>query len=174
MDAKSVELMLEFLKLINDNLSNSSNYDLGLKVAFISVGSAVATSLIALITQLFVTNRLIRSEMYKVNHQITTQSNVSRLNEKKEKIVSLVSDLLTLTDPEINPKIDKLKIITCVHKIQLMLDNFNKNESILNDQVNQLVLIVNGWINDQDSISLLSLMGKITDNVKQIYNDPIV
>ncbi|HOF33917.1 MAG TPA: hypothetical protein PK624_09010 [Spirochaetota bacterium] len=174
MDAKSVELMLEFLKLINDNLSNSSNYDLGLKVAFISVGSAVATSLIALITQLFVTNRIIRSEMYKVNHQIITQSNVSRLNKKKEKIVSLVSELLTLTDPEINPKIDKLKIITCVHKIQLMLDNFNKNESILNDQVNQLVLMVNGWINDQDSISLLSLMGKITDNVKQIYNDPIV
>lgn len=135
--------------------------------ALIGVGGAVVVAVATVITQLFVTRALIRSEREKIGLQLRGEE-VARLREKRtDRIIDAVSERLAVSDPEVGPRVNYGRAVALIHRVQLLLDSRELRQAALRDALNKLGLRIRDYleveqrpIDDKDNETRLLLMAQ--------------
>ena len=135
-----------------------------------TVYGMVGVAFLTLIGQLITTRLLIKSEMRKVLTQITAEKESDLMIEWNRNIQDLVTDLLVATDPQLElEKLNKVKIIGCAHKLNLMLNLNVLSHDQLNNAINNLALNTTGWGGGN---SILDLQDEVIKSTKQVIYQP--
>lgn len=106
--------------------------------AWITVGGTVLVAIVSVVTQLLVTRFVIKSERQKVIQQIEAEHRAQMLEKRKDVLLESMADLLSETDPQVKAKFDFSRVVSLIHKVQLVLNHQDQEEVALNNAVNQL------------------------------------
>jgi hypothetical protein len=113
-----------------------------LLVAAISVFGVLLGSLITGWYQLKHTSTLADAELERYRLEKDTENKSRLLHRKQDLLLENLAELLIQTDPEIHKQFNYPKIISLIHKMQLILDLENKKEGALNDAINKMGLSI--------------------------------
>jgi hypothetical protein len=102
--------------------------------AVIGVGGSVTVAIVTVITQFFITKRVINSEKEKI---VISEETHSR-EKRKERIIDALSELLITSDPQSSKGVDYGRTTNLIIIVQLLLDISNADELALNDSLNFL------------------------------------
>lgn len=106
--------------------------------ACITVGGMVFTAVTAAILQYKITHKVIASEHRKLANQIALETVHRRNEERFNRVLDWISQLIGLVDPEINPEFAYPKIVALILKTQLMLNLDHPLEAQVNGVLNEL------------------------------------
>jgi hypothetical protein len=73
-----------------------------------------------------------------------------------DRLVDTVSELITMTDPQINQEVDYPSAVRLIHRVQLLLDRSDERQARLNGRLNALGIALAGLIKHPDGAVLLS------------------
>ncbi|KAB7667808.1 hypothetical protein [Plesiomonas shigelloides] len=164
MESKEIlDALIEISKLLKDNPNAP------IEAAKYTVYGMVSVAFITLLGQLITTHRLIKSEMRKALLQVTAEKDSEFSIEWNKTVQKLVSDLLIATECDINPIIDKTKVASCTHQLNLMLNNSNPHHAALNNAVNDLAMTANGW---EVKDTIFNLQDRLTRAAKRVIYQP--
>ena len=127
--------------------------------AIIGLGGA----LLGATVQWFVARSTIRAETERLHRQLSTEFRLQQFSEWQTEFRSVMSELLSATDPEANEVLPKMRIVQLVLKAQLMLNPNLPSHAKVNDLINFLALTMNGWHGEQDISSILRAHGELLD-----------
>ncbi|MGD1046649.1 MAG: hypothetical protein ABR936_15180 [Bacteroidota bacterium] len=146
-------------------------------VAIIGVAGSVLVAIVTVITQLFVTRAVIKSEHLKISQQLHGEE-LSRLREKRrDRILDGISELLTTSDPQSTNGVDYGRTTNLVLQVQLLLDLTNTDEKELNSSLNRLaaklqeyVVLRKHPVNDElpQTINLLQAQDLVIQQTRKI------
>jgi len=97
------------------------------------------------VIQWLVTRHTVRAESERLRQQLFAEFHRAQFTEWQSKFRETVADLLAATDPELNSRFEKAKVVPLVLRAQLMLNPKLPAHARVNSVVNQLALAVNGW-----------------------------
>ncbi|MDD2229643.1 MAG: hypothetical protein PHY48_09545 [Candidatus Cloacimonetes bacterium] len=138
-------------------------------VACITVGGVIAGASISAIIQLKITKHVLGNEYNKIITQVRLEAISKRNDKKRELLLQAVPELLEVSDPDIHVSIDYGMVVRKIHKIQILLNLKNPSDAQLNAAVNDLGLMVSGYLNRQcDKASLLRSHAAITDTAREV------
>ena len=152
----------------NLTLAINNKSDPLIYAAIITIFGMLGTAILTTITQLKITNHLVKSDFNKMMKQIYTENQVKEHQEWKNTLRITISKLLAETDPECNPNPKKDKIIPLIHQVQLLLNTSVLDENELNKIINEFALSINGWLGSSDLHQIFSLHAKISDQTRII------
>lgn len=127
--------------------------------ALIGLGGAFVGAII----QWFVARSTIRAETERLHRQLSAEFRLQQLSEWQTEFRSVMSELLTVTDPETKGSLPKERIVQLVLKAQLMLNPNLPAHAKVNGLINALALAVNGWHGPQDLSAILRTHGELLD-----------
>jgi hypothetical protein len=114
--------------------------------ALIGVGGGAIVAVASVITQLFVTRKVIGAEREKIGLQLRGEE-AARLREKRtDRIVDAVSELLKVSDPQIGPHVDYGRAVALTLRIQLLLDRHDQRHRPLVGALNNLALRLQEYV----------------------------
>lgn len=113
--------------------------------------------------QWIVARATIRSETERLHRQLSTEFRLQQFSEWQSEFRGVISELLALTDPEVQPELRKDRTIPLILKAQLMLNPLVRSHARVNGLINQLALVVNGWHGPQDAATILRIHGELLD-----------
>lgn len=131
--------------------------------ALIGLGGAFVGATI----QWFVARSTIRAETERLHSQLSREFRLEQFSEWQAEFRSVISDLLALTDPEVQQPPAKERIIPVVLKAQLMLNLKVPSHAKVNGLINKLALEVNGWHDSQDLASILRTHSELLDAARE-------
>ncbi|ELZ1718155.1 hypothetical protein SD909_004595 [Vibrio parahaemolyticus] len=135
-----------------------------------TVFGMLGVAFITLVGQLFSTRFLVKSEMRKTLVHVKAELDANFSVEWNRDIESLITDLLVATDPEVNSGVvDKERVIHCVHKLNLKLNQNYKTHSALDCAVNDLAMTVNGW---EVRGPVFDLQNRVIQTAKKVIYQP--
>jgi len=114
-------------------------------VAYIALGGGLAGVFVASIVQWLVTRTTVRAESERLRQQLLAEFHREQFTDWQAKFRETIADLLAATDPELNARFEKAKVVPLVLRAQLMLNPKRPAHARVNSLVNQLALAVNGW-----------------------------
>lgn len=132
--------------------------------ALLGLGGAV----VGAIVQWLVARSTIRAETERLHRQLSDEFRLQQFSEWQAEFRSVMSELLALTDPEVNKPFLKERIVPAVLKAQLMLNLEVPSHAKVNGLINALALSVNGWRGSQDMSSILSTHGELLDAARDV------
>jgi hypothetical protein len=140
--------------------------------AIIAVSGALITSLIAAILQVKITRRVTDRARETAVLQTKVNNRLELENTRKDKIVDLIADLVSMIDPSAEQPFDRRRVVSLVNRIQLRLNRKNDMERAINGHLNNICFIVDGSSPkpENPAITLLGEQGKLTDAVWTWYN----
>ncbi|EPP5682564.1 hypothetical protein ACUT7C_003621 [Vibrio cholerae] len=164
MESKEVlDALIEIGKLLKDNPNAP------VEAAKYTVYGMVSVAFITLLGQFITTHSLIKSEMRKALLQVSAEKESEFSIEWNKTVQTLVSELLIATECDINPEVDKAKVASCTHQLNLMLNNSNPHHAALNKVVNDLAVTANGWeVRD----SIFNLHDNLLKAAKKVIYQP--
>lgn len=108
--------------------------------AIITVGGMVSVAALTAFVQHRITKAVINNEHQKINRQAAFDAASKRRQWKNDHLLELLSELLGLTDPEINGIFQYPVIVRLVNKIHLLLDTRIPEDAELNNAIIHLAL----------------------------------
>jgi hypothetical protein len=147
--------------------------------AIISVSGAVLVAIVSVITQLFVTKSVIHAEREKLLTQLQGEESSRTKEKRRDRIIDAISELLAKSDPQIAPGVDYGRVVSLIHRVQLLLNLSRSNEFALNAALNQLVLQVQEYVFVQnkpiddkvlETKSLLNAQAAVSDITRTIVS----
>ena len=97
------------------------------------------------------TRLLITAEFEKLERQ----NRISFRARKEQWLLDTVPDLLAASDPELHATFDYLRVVSLIHKIQIILDPREENEGLINNAATELGFAVQAAITERRSVSRL-------------------
>lgn len=131
--------------------------------ALIGLGGA----LVGAIVQWLVASSTIRAETERLHRQLSREFRLQQFSEWQAEFRSVISELLALTDPEVQKTLPKERIVPLVLKAQLMLNLQVPSHEKVNGLINAIALAVNGWHGPQDMSSILRIHGELLDAARE-------
>jgi hypothetical protein len=128
-------------------------------VAIIGLGGVLLGGTV----QWIVARSTIRSETERLHRQLSTEFRLQQFSEWQAEFRSVISELLGVTDPEVQREFRKDRVIPLILKAQLMLNPQLPAHARVNGLINQLALAVNGWHGTQDAATVLRIHGELLD-----------
>ena len=132
----------------------------------------IAAALLALLgvaaaafAQWLVTRHTVRSESDRLRQQLFAEFHREQFTEWQSKFRETVAELLASTDPELNAKFERAKVVPLVLRAQLMLNPKLPAHARVNSVVNQLALAVNGW-EQRDAAAVLRLHSELLESAR--------
>lgn len=84
-----------------------------------------------------------------------------------------VSELIAAVDPQLPGDADIMKIITLVHRTQLLLDEEESSQAAANQALNELALEATGWLEGApDPRRVLQLQNNLLNATKPVIFNP--
>jgi hypothetical protein len=112
----------------------------------IGVGGSVLVALATIITQLFITKSVIKSEHLRLFQQLRGEE-VSRLRTNRyDRIINGISELLVTSDPQSTNGVDYGRTTNLVLQVQLLLDLTLPDENALNTALNRLAAMLQEYV----------------------------
>ena len=163
----------ETLNMIKSLFEEYANKDNGTVIAaYLTVGGMLFIAIIGVISQWLITKRVVSEEHKRMLVQVESER-YARQHEKWEAdIIDGITGLLKATDPEINSEINSSAVTGDVLRVQLLLNTSDPNQERVNQLVNQLALIVNGWQEAENSSELLRIHGQLLEATKLLIYQP--
>src|SRR5512135_2883951 len=149
-------------------------------IAVITVGGMLGVAALTALSQFVVTRFVIRAEYRKVRDQVLNESAARQRERFLERLTEAVSELLAITDPQINQKIDYERVVRLIHGVQLLLNRELEHERQLNGALNELGLALQRFLaGEHDDVrvslqarkELLAAHGKVLDFAQVVIND---
>lgn len=131
--------------------------------ALIGLGGA----LVGGIVQWFVARSTIRAETERLHRQLSSEFRLQQFSVWQAEFRSVISELLALTDPEVQKTFRKERIVPLVLKAQLMLNLQVPSHAKVNRLINAIALAENGWHGSQDMSSILRTHGELLDAARE-------
>lgn len=122
---------------------------------------------IGAIVQWFVARSTIRSETDRLHRQLSTEFHLQQFSEWQSEFRSVMSEFLSLTDPESYASLPKERVIALVLKAQLMLNPNLPSHARVSGLVNELALAVTGWNGSQDAAKLFTTHSALLDAARE-------
>lgn len=120
-----------------------------------TVYGMLGVAFITLLGQLVSTRFLVKSEMRKALVQVAAEREFEFNIEWNRRIQELVTELLVATDPELNTSDEnKKRLISCVHSLNLLLNQEKKKHKDLDKAATELALTFNGWAQKETVLNL--------------------
>lgn len=113
--------------------------------------------------QWVVARSTIRAETERLHRQLSAEFRLAQFAEWQSDFRATISELLAVSDPEVNIENQKEKFIPLVLKAQLMLNPNLPAHAEVNGLINQLAFTVNGWHGKQDASVVLSIHGQLLE-----------
>ncbi|MHA7879224.1 MAG: hypothetical protein ACX931_05520 [Saccharospirillum sp.] len=105
--------------------------------------------------------------------KLTAQSDMVKLkySRKSDLIIETVSNLLTASDPELHEKYDYEKVVSNIHKLQLLLDPKLPMEGRINLAAGEIGFAIQADLcsNDRDNKRLLSAQSELTESSRDYF-----
>ena len=136
--------------------------------ALVGVGGVT----VGAVVQWLVARNALRAETERLYAKLREEFHLQQFSAWQSQFQSVMSELLAVTDPEANDKLEKQRIIPLVLKAQLMLNPQLPHHAKVNDLVNKLALAVNGWHADQDLRSVLTVHAALLDAARDVLYLP--
>ena len=115
------------------------------------------------------TRVLIAAEFEKIERH----NRISSRSRKEQWLLDTVPDLLAATDPELHANFDYSKIVSLIHKIQIILDPKDETESAINLATCDLGFAVQAAITERRSVTkLLSAQDSMIRAVRAYLRAP--
>lgn len=163
---ETLNTLIEMIKLAREQP------DAPVIAAQYTVYGMLGVAIITLLGQLVSTRLLVKSEMHKALVQISAEKESNFHTEWMRRVQDLVTELLVSTDPELaKPGENKERIISCIHNLNLLLNQHNEYHKKLDDAVTALALAVNGW---QQNDSIFNLHNRVIQAAKKVIYQPII
>jgi hypothetical protein len=139
--------------------------------AMIAVSGALITSVIAAIVHVKVTRKVTEGAKETAITQTKVNSRLELENRRRDRIVDLISALVSMIDPAGDQPFDRRRVVSLVNRIQLRLNRNNEVEKAINGHLNNICFIVDGSQGpEKPALALLAEQGKLTDAVWAWYN----
>ena len=163
----------ETLNVIRNLFEEYANKDSGtVTAAYLTVGGMLFISIIGVISQWIITKRVVSEEHKRMLVQVDSER-YARQHEKWEAdIIDGITGLLKATDPEINSEINSAAVTGYVLRVQLLLNTSDPSQGRVNQIVNQLALVVNGWQEAENSSELLRIHDQLLEATKFLIYQP--
>lgn len=156
-----------------------SSPDSGTIAAKITVFGMLGAAILGFMSQWIVTKTTLRAEHKRMLDQLKSDRDImlSQLRSEyhlrqeenwKETFRVTISELLSETDPEIHPDLNKTKVVPLIHRAQLILNTNDVNQQKINKLITELGLAVNGWFETQDMTSIYILHGQLLEASRQM------
>lgn len=81
---------------------------------------------------------ILRAERQRVRIQLDLEASHRRSEKRRDELVTLLSELLAATDPEIHGRPEYPKVVRLIHHVQLILEVANPPEAALNTALSEL------------------------------------
>lgn len=114
--------------------------------AWIAVGGTVLVAVVSVLAQLFTTRFVMKSERQKIAQQIEAEHRAQTLRRRTDILLESMADLLAETDPQVKAEFDYGRVVSLIHRAQLVLNQNDQEEAALNAAVNQLGLELQQYI----------------------------
>lgn len=109
-----------------------------LQVAFIALIGVALGGILTGWFQRANTKSLISAELTKLQLQLDGEARTRLLGRKQDLLMEALAELIATTDPELHAKFDYSKVVTLIHRIQLLLNPKNQADAALNDATSKL------------------------------------
>ena len=120
------------------------------------------------------TKEIIEAEFKKINQQIVGEAKARFHARKEDQLMECVAALVTETDPELHIELDYTKIVSLIHKIQIVLDPSSESQAKINHWTSKLGFIARDVLaNKAEPESLLKPQGELIDATRSfLRRDP--
>src|SRR5262245_22362305 len=109
------------------------------------------------VVQWVVSRAAVRAETERLYEKLSAEFEIQQLSAWQAQFQTVMSELLCATDPELFAKVDKQRVIPLVHRANLLLNPNLRSHAQVNDLVNKLALVVNGWHGEQGMREVLEV-----------------
>ena len=142
----SVDKTFELLTKILEELT--SKPDSAIITAIISLGGMLIVAIMSIVTQIFITRHIVKSDFRKIQTQIQTEYDFKNRQEWINQFRKIIAELVTETDPELNDTFNKTRMISLINQAQLMLDTSKNDEKEIFGKITHLGMVVSDWHKD--------------------------
>ena len=132
----------------------------------------LAGAVLGAAVQWLVSRTTIRAETERIYEKLRAEFELQQLSAWQAQFQSVMSELLTATDPELSPKADKHRVIPLVHRANLLLNPSVASHAKVNDLVNKLALSVNGWRGEQTMREALAVHAQLVEAARALSYAP--
>lgn len=145
----------------------------------ITVGGMLAAGLLGGILQFFVTKHVLRAEHERMITRIAEESRERARGRTADRLLEIVSELLVLSDPQVNETVDYPAAVKLIHQAQLLLDRADAKAVFLNGRLNALGIALAGTTKHPDgailfsrgtSADVLRVHGEVIDAIQAVLN----
>jgi len=114
--------------------------------AWITVGGTVFVAVVSILAQFLTTRAVMNSERQKIAHQVNAEHQSQASRKRADILLEAISELLTETDPQVKGTFDYGRVVSLIHRAQLVLSHDDQEEAALNDAINRLGLALQNYI----------------------------
>lgn len=165
-DSLNVELSKNSIQLIHELTTKNGSTTSSILPVIITVIGMLLVALITNASQQIITRNAFKADLNKIQKQIELDFNSKNRFDWILNFRKLVSELILITDPIYNKEIDKLKMLSLITQIQIMLDNTDKDENELIGLITDLGLKSDMLKKDNGESEILRIHTSIADNTR--------
>ncbi len=140
--------------------------------AYLTVGGMFGVAVLGALSQWLISRKVVNEEHKRLAIQLRSEFQAKRHEKWESDVLEAITNLLTVTDPEINSEIIPAVVTKHVHRVQLLLNHKNPIQGEVNNLVNHLALAVNGWYGNRDELPILKIHGQLLDASKKLIYQP--
>ena len=142
-----------------------------LQVAFIAFAGVLVGGIMSGIYQRQNLKATIAAEFEKLLFKHRSAIFKETLAEKKNQVIKGVSQILAITDIEVNRDIDFPAIVRAINEVQLYLNPENELEKNVNDRLNKIVFATKDVVQNRlHQENLLGYQGQLIEVVQEFIN----
>lgn len=139
--------------------------------AKITVFGMLGSAFLAALIQWLITKTLIRSQLRREKVRLDSEFRVRQYELWQNRFHDALIDLLTATDPQVNPVPAAAKIVPQVHRVQLLLSRTDPAHKKVTGLVNELALTLTGW-REGSAAELMGTHAALIEAAKDIFYSP--
>lgn len=140
--------------------------------ALITVGGMVGVATLGGIVQWLVTRTVTRSEHERLRLQLKSESRLRQFEEWRVRLQETIVELLKETDPEVNPQVNRERVVPLILRAQVMLNVSQPAHRKLNGFITELGLAVNGWQGNRDVAGILRTHSAVLQATRELLALP--
>lgn len=114
--------------------------------AWIAVGGTVLVAVVSIVAQALTTRFVMKSERERIAQQVEAEHQAQSLRKRSDILLESIAELLAETDPQVKARFDYGRVVSLIHRAQLVLRQNDQEEAALNDALNQLGLALQEYI----------------------------
>lgn len=146
--------------------------DQSIVVALFALGGVLTGGLLTGYFQRANTKIIIAAEKDSLRMRLEGEADKRLLARKQDWLMEIVPELIAAADPELHVKFDYKKVVTIIHRIQLLINQHNSAENRLNSAVSDLGFAVQEAVaEERDSARLLRAQAEVTEATREILNN---